>query len=105
MSNAVQVAGMRLRAPSRNLAKVVEWRAARIADPVQRLAYLRQSAAFWAARPLHRALADARARAFAYKDKVATSTLGASGQVAPTAGSGGIYKNSKLNSATTADSS
>lgn len=35
------------------------------------------------------------------------NSLGASGQVAPTAGGGssGIYKNSKLNSATTADSS
>jgi hypothetical protein len=61
MSNAAIVAaGQRVQAPGRALAKVVTWRAERIADPVERLGYLRSSAAFWGRRPVRSAMADAR---------------------------------------------
>ncbi|MFN0106144.1 MAG: N-acetylmuramoyl-L-alanine amidase [Bryobacteraceae bacterium] len=61
MGNAVSVAaGSRLRAPGRTLARWVEWRAGRIADPVKRLGYLRGSSAFWSRKPVRRALRDTR---------------------------------------------
>lgn len=48
------------RAPRQPLARWVNWRAGRIADPVARLRYLVDSANFWSQRPFHRALVDAR---------------------------------------------
>ncbi len=57
-----QVANNPLKAPSRPLAEWVEWRAGRIDNPVQRLSYLRRSAAFWGGRPLRKAVMDARAQ-------------------------------------------
>lgn len=61
MSNAASVAaGTRLRAPGRALSRLVDWRAGRIADPVERLGYLRGSARYWGGQPVRKALADAR---------------------------------------------
>lgn len=42
------------------MARWVDWRARRIEDPVERLGYLRGSAAFWGRKPIRRAMADAR---------------------------------------------
>lgn len=42
--------------PGRPLAQWVEWRARRIADPVERLSYLRDSSAFWGKGPVRSAL-------------------------------------------------
>lgn len=39
---------------------LVEWKAERIADPIERLRYLRGSADYWARRPLRRTLASSR---------------------------------------------
>lgn len=51
---------LRLQAPNPALAKIVEWRAGRIVDPVRRLGYLRESAAYWSRNPVRKKLADAR---------------------------------------------
>lgn len=48
--------------PRRLSAAVISWRADRIAEPVARLQFLRQSAAFLSSRPVHRALRSARLR-------------------------------------------
>jgi hypothetical protein len=61
MSNAASVVrGPRLRAPGRTLAQYVSWRAERIANPVERLGYLRASAEYWSRRPFKRVVANAR---------------------------------------------
>jgi hypothetical protein len=61
MSNIASIVRARSpRAPGPALARYVTWRADRIADPVERLRYLRDSAEFWASRPLRRTLANAR---------------------------------------------
>ena len=61
MSNTTIVApGVRLRAPGRAFAKYVSWRAERITDPVERLGYLRGSAANWSRKPKRRAMKNAR---------------------------------------------
>ncbi|MBL8241745.1 MAG: N-acetylmuramoyl-L-alanine amidase [Bryobacterales bacterium] len=57
---ATAASGTRLRAPGKVLAKIVEWRAGKLSDPVARLGYLRGSASFWARRPIRRAVADTR---------------------------------------------
>lgn len=46
--------------PRRPLSYWVSWRAGTAAEPVDRLRYLRQSAAFWSRKPVRRALLDAR---------------------------------------------
>ncbi|MBM3765046.1 MAG: N-acetylmuramoyl-L-alanine amidase [Acidobacteria bacterium] len=56
------VAHNSMKVPSRALAEWVEWRAGRIDSPVERLGYLRRSAAFWGGRPFRKALMDARAQ-------------------------------------------
>src|SRR5260221_8402817 len=48
--------------PRRPMDRGVEWNAGRFADPVERLGYLRRSAAFWSQRPIRRVFADSRLR-------------------------------------------
>lgn len=61
MSSVTSVARVtRLRAPGRVLAKYWGWRAERIEDPIERLRYLRGSAAYWSGRPFRRALANTK---------------------------------------------
>jgi hypothetical protein len=61
MNNAASFAPeTRLRAPGSGMGKYLQWRADRISNPVERLGYLRRSAAFWSQRPVKRVLANTR---------------------------------------------